>query len=934
EKEEAAPLDPLQAASLFDSVPTVGEMSAFLRRLTERRSVATVLANLARALPSPRGLELVQKGFELSPAQLERLGQLAPNLQPATLGAFCVLVDLESGRDPLGLSAEALATLAEFFGFGTGNGSADRAMLERLQGLRTRRSAVDALEDLARESGSRRVDAFVQAVRPEMPLGHFRVNDELLSLGKLLEAAGRAVNPHTLMALAMFCDVEVGNVTRADVSQLARSAESFDSSMYAMMTAAGAFGMTLSAFALDQVEDDLGALAAWSEGGLLACYRKPQVRGRWWEHLRGPDEVRQIRELGLDFEGVILAHPPLLEGLTNADLDCLLAAGSLVAGFLHGEEHRLLRVEGAVDYSAFDGRVLAALEAPTGDPEELQLSGQRVVLPNLAGFPATLRELDMGGLLGWREALSARLVRLRQLARAARRALRSPSRVSVRRNPDRLTPWLTYLESHRADSLLEGLVARTTREGVLRELLRDTSVDFYLHEELARLGQTAPETAALVLLYFLLVSDAVRLGGGLKQFDPGRLRTLVFSRLTEGMPQAPVALARLMATAELNSDSNARLMAEYELSQLAATSDLDAASAALEGLIRLSLVEQNPLPQLVDVGPPGQESFDRTLDPAEVERSLEEIGRWLEEERSRDELAPLGLPFTDSEGRLVTDKARPLAERMAAVAQASREDDSLRRRRYYCLVPSQRLTLMGKALIESWRHLARTMGRSPERLAQDPNPAAILQEHRLLMEDPDASMRASWGGCPYLGGDERNTIYHLTPEEGWGVWTFQPKPPGPPERRESRFFRDLVELSRRVELDQVEVLRIDERVEGLTTFDPWISTSKRVDLRWVEVLDVAQARFVPLTAFLSDLLAYGYRDEGPALRALLELTRGGPGSVAFTAAAQAVSADAPRYRVQELDEEARERAARRLVTTLELPQEDAPGVARMLRRTP
>lgn len=342
--------------SLFPDAPSVEDMSDFMQALThQKRSVPAILRSLARTSAAPEAVRGLADAWRDSPdpvvdSLLRLFGRAGRRPNAESVHAFCLLIDLERGVSPKeGVSPVAALAVADLFGlevepqawevgdFAAVRAEADApATADVVARLRAdRRSPVDILEDLARDSGSRRVGEMVQALRPLLPSGRLRVTDEQQALLPLLEASGCPVHPGTMVALCLFADIEAGHLTEESAV-----AEAVDTSMYAMIATAGAFGLGLEAFTLDS-PDALPDLAGQTPGGLLACFRRSDEPGHWWEWLRGESEARRSAGWGLQFTGVVLARVP--DGDLRKRLRPVDSAMLRDAGEAFSREHMVLR---------------------------------------------------------------------------------------------------------------------------------------------------------------------------------------------------------------------------------------------------------------------------------------------------------------------------------------------------------------------------------------------------------------------------------------------------------------------------------------------------------------------------------------------------------------------------------------------------------------
>ncbi|MBI3929500.1 MAG: hypothetical protein HY319_28415 [Armatimonadetes bacterium] len=890
----AAPVrtDPLDLPPAFASLPAVAEMAAHLRRLAQgERTAVRVLHNLARSsgLPLAQRLEPQRtRALQLGGVQRQCLDELtrdaSTRIHRETLAAFCLLIDLKSGlldadslvqaverEEPVSFSKASLQTVVELFGqtlppsaAALPEGTADPDALSGLERLRAGRAALDVLEDLSLDSGSARTFAYAQALRERLPAGHFRVNDEQLALLPLLESAGYRVNPHTLMALCLFVDIETGNICKQNLDRIAEAADTFDSSMYSMVAAAGAFGLELNGYVVeDPLEADpletLSGLASAAPAGVLACFRKRGESGRWWERLQGLDDCRHTLSLGLEFTGLVLSAPV--------------------------------------------------------DSERL-------------------RPLPDQSLLGRTDVLSREHMVLRWLRDSVDGVIhREPGTISLRSDAELQARLLSVLREAAGD--VRGLIADSTLEGLIEVLQRDSSIDLLLIRPLVealRAGAPA-DWIALRVLSALCEEDRVHVPGGLKQYDLPRLWARSSSadarQVSSAVPLHRQLAVQLLVTREQLPKTGARQLLEYHLHAGLEDPDPGVARAAVEGLVRLTMADQLPLPALLQPIPNRFAASE--LSKLEVERLaplMRELELWLAQQKEKDDLFPLGLPFTDKEGKIVPEHARPWLELLASLEQASQADSSRRRHRYYCLLPGPELRAMGDAILWTWAELAKRLSRSLEELT-GLVPRELMMEYRLLLAE---LMEGDPPRRPFLGGESRKvTIHHFAPYWTCGVFMIEPVPAGSPLEWRSPMFEELVELGRRIDLRDVFLLRLtgspEEPLTGLDTMDPVFTTRKILTPRQLELLQVHQARFVPLLSQLPPMLS-GDSPASEAMWALLDLYQygeGAPGWQSYRRSRHGRPAS-PRTR-----EPAWEEIAPALAERFRLGKEHIPRLERVLR---
>lgn len=869
--------------SLFPTVPPAAEMAAFLRGVTQRRRpVPRILQSLSRNALSPQTARRAEGVAAAWPPDDEEAHPVVQALcrlceghgrhvNPASLEALCLLVDLERGV-PSGpgsrpeVTAMAAAAVAGLLGVPLSPEAWEAEMAGPLPDVtepavarvvahlrERRRTPLDILEDLGGDTGSRRVVSAVRALRLHLPGGRVRVNDEQQALLPLLEASGFPVHPETMIALCLFVDLETGDLTEEKAEELAETA---DTSMYAMVAVAGAFGLNLQAYAVEGEEAaaDLAALAARAVGGLLACFRRPGETTRWWEWIRTEEDARRAEAYDLDFSGIVLAHLP-----------------------------------------------------SDGD----------------------LRPLDAQQLHGRGEVLSREHMAFRQIQAALRRlGATGRDRVSLRPDLEAVGDWL------RTAVHLDPVVHGDTRRALVQEIRRETALDARADRRLAATTGTPQgrEVLGLFLLLELCVSPRLKLEGGFKQYDERGLRTLLMDRVSAllGAEDASLrALApRLLASADLAADRATRLGLEYPLGTARTDPSPAVSTAAVEALTRLALSEVVPLPRAVELVPAEiTEVGEGALAPTEVEAAQRDLVAWLAQVAEKDELRPMGLAITDAAGSLDPEKARPLAEILAAVAQASRHDGTWGSARWVGVSTVDELAGAGRALVESWRNVAGAQGRSLAEL--DPHAQAL--EHRLMVQDGSARLLQRCGGLPHLGGPGRPlNLYRLAPGKPAGPWVHYEKYRGMFVTEEAPLFTELLERARRMDLRRLRVLRF-RTVKPATPDGSMERQTVRVDgpieLREVDVLDPRRVEFLPLLKWIGWNRAELGLDTEPVEDVQAAVALGdGKRPVAATTAPTAVEKPAPP------DEEALARAAGALARQFEL-EGGQERVLRLLRST-
>lgn len=802
-------------------------MGELLRGLTqEKRTLHSVLLNLARSAQpalATRLEGLAPADVALDAESQASIHELAMQLrfQANTVAAFALLARASRGElNDWKVEPVDLGLVQDAFG-----GSGESEFARTIAGLRTRRTALDVLEDLARDSSNERVRAFARKLREVHPSGHFRVNDEQTALTGLLVDRGKPMNPHTMMAICLFVDTDAGLLGPEMLPELIEHADTVDTSLYAMVAAAQAFGLPLVALALDEALPGesaafLAELTRSMGSSLAACYRRQGRPGRWWERLAVAEDAARVElEYELEFSGLVMLSPP---PPVNAQ------------------------------------QVLAR----QGDFWTVH-SGQGIPVQRAEVFPARLRELDSSSLVRFDPAEPERFLLRSRLSRAVHEAVRPVQRESLRANPELITTLLRFLRTDRAQSLLEGLVHKDTLEGLLTVLEEDRTVDFLFYAPLARALRTAErmDWLALPVVLRLCEDDTLKLRGTYKQFDGKRLATLVRQRLSDQLfseePEVRLTAARLLATRDGAGEGQTRILAEDLLASVLQDPDPVLVASATEGLVRLVLLED--LPGLVEVGASTLHATQEDLlDRDEVARQLEQIRVWVSELARKDELEPLKLPFTDQQGHVVDELALPLAETLAAAQQGCRSDRSHLDHVYLAVVSEAEVRETGLELVEGFRKVARSEKKSLYQLMREGAERVQLYHRSWLEESSRPPLLGGWHG-PY-------TVFHQSPGQEVGVF-IEPGKPSP-------LFLELVERQRRGA--EVRVVRLVEEgskpPRGMDVIEHSYRTERAFEPRQMQLLQVRSARFVPMVMELYAFLPTDLTPpERPLVAALLDL---------------------------------------------------------------
>ncbi len=910
---------------VFRTVPPVAQMAAFLRAMTQhRRSAMACLEDIARQAGSARTREQAGRmaarygrTHEFSSEHLKALETALKRggriVHPAVLAALTFFVEFEQRRwladdldpgTPLEVSPESCWHVARHFNvqvsaeawrelFGESPAyPEDEELRAALKRSATSRTHLDILGDLGREAKSQRVAAFVEAMKPRLEQGIFRVNDEQVALGALLAASGTPVHGNTLTALCLFVDVEVGVLTSAAYDQLVSAGDRVDTSMYAMVAVAGAFDLGLRGFALEQASaTGLNSLLQLAGGRLMARFLKPGVEGFWWEFLSSPDDVGKLAAEGLGFTGHVLGRFALIDQLSERDLTTFLQAGKPMMACFSADYDRtmlwkkLQPADAAESYTfikrftafSFNRMVMAELLSPrpTGPavigeldqrgnyqfryvekPADLPESGKTVAFPAVDELPELMGELGQDPLLGRSETLLEEARTLELIYSSVKRILQAkPSYFALDDHPELLARLQAVSREPGVASITSAMVDQPTREGLLELISRPHYADLDIFEPLARAVESPEELEflALHLLLALCCAEDMELERRFKQFDETRLRQLVRTRL-HGLLDSPSAHTRALAVRLLVSreeirDRNDRLIAQYELSRARQDENAAVREAAGEALAQLALEGAVPLPGLIRVqrrnlAPTNPEPIpEETLpEDLEVAQMAAEIRDWLGEatsEKGRNAAQTL----LDAEGQPRIERIGELAAFLVGLNRAVPPE----RHTYILLLRAERLRPLRSAVFDSWKVFALRQGQRISELAASHDALELRLEYQDFLHEHGPELARKFDGeAPFLGSTSGPvTLFHLNPHERFGTWRRKDSSFVEARREDSPLFLALLE---RVE-EMPRVLRV-ERAGGLPLVEleshlASFSTERMIEPWQTEVFQPTRHRFAP-----------------------------------------------------------------------------------------
>lgn len=662
--------------------------------------------------------------------------------------------------------------------------------------------------------------------------------------------------------------------------------------------------MVLGSFSiLDQLsEPDLAQIA---EAGhdLVANFQSDLDRALVWRRLSRISD-KEWRSPAVDgrrtafsfIEGFSAFHfsRMVMAALEKVEPEALLGRRNVVVVHLDNRENRHYRHLERVD-SVED------LDPPPHSGHVWK--GQVVRFPDVSRLPATMRELGQEALLGRSEPLSQELRQLEWIHDSLFGILtRLPEYSSLSAKPELLERVRKSLWSSQASAILTGLMDPKTRDGLSANLKGAAAYDFRLYKPMLEggAGDEQLEFMGLRLMYEMCRSDVVSTEGYFKHYDASRFRSLIHNRLCEMVdsedPKVRAMAIRLMATADEVPDRSARLVVEYELNRALSDPDPKVARAAAEGLVRLALMDVVPLPEMVELARIAVEEKPRKavlqepeivegaipgMDLDEQRRIDAEIRRWVKDMKVVDARRAKGLPITDGEGEIVDKLLFPLVQVIAGLNTACRNDESLQKRRYFCVVPAQELESVRGAVLDSWKVMALSQGKRLSEVMAAASPAEVFLDYRFFVEDNAEALKRELGATPYFGGPEDPmTIYQFRPAELVSVFRRRESSFVSQVMEESRFFLDLLELSECEDPRTLRILRLSSAggtsLAELESHLAVFTTERSLDPRTVEIFQLHRLRFAPLIHEMAFSQAQVGSEEEDLedLQALLDLFQG------------------------------------------------------------
>ncbi|MBQ7568086.1 hypothetical protein IJT17_04700 [bacterium] len=362
---------------LFQSVPPVAQMAAFLRAVTNRKRTVFDIIDSMKDYASPSTGKITvalreaveEQGVSLSyevPLRIKKLLSKQVNLiSEHVILALALYIDMETGvltrtiiaeRKSIEASVASLYSVAKHFGATIGAeewkflfGDTELTLAEVQQSLlnsaysrivsqfgqqSSNRTPAMILRQIAKESRSMRALSFSQTLQERLGGNDIAISDQQLALLATLSVARRHYNPNLVAALCLFVDAEVGCIGEQDLQNAAIEVNGIETSTYAMLAVAGAFdvslrGLNFGNLSQDELHVTLPGLVRLTEVGFLGGFRKSGESKQSWHWVRTNQAAAKAlqRNRGIEFTNNVLCVLPVIEQLSEIDLVHLMESG-------------------------------------------------------------------------------------------------------------------------------------------------------------------------------------------------------------------------------------------------------------------------------------------------------------------------------------------------------------------------------------------------------------------------------------------------------------------------------------------------------------------------------------------------------------------------------------------------------------------------------
>ena len=369
---------------LFSSVPSIAQMSAFLRAAINRRRTVFDIIDSFKDYASPTTLvtaavlqdAVENHGVELSYDTALRIRDLLADkvkvFSEHVILASALFLDMEvgelkpsdiEGKSTVSASVASLYTVANYYGakinledwkklFGDTRTTLAEvqeqqltwsysSILSDIGQLTSNRTPLSILQQIAKESSSKRTISFAKALQERLGSNDLAISDQQLALLATLSVAKCHFNPNLVSALCLFVDAEVGCIKESDLANASLEIEGLETSTYAMLAVAGAFGISLRGLNLGNLSEKelqviLPCLVRLTGVGFLGGFRKTGESKQNWHWVRTDQAAKKAlqRNRGTEFTNNVLCMLPVIEQLSEIDLVHLAESGrDFIAAF-------------------------------------------------------------------------------------------------------------------------------------------------------------------------------------------------------------------------------------------------------------------------------------------------------------------------------------------------------------------------------------------------------------------------------------------------------------------------------------------------------------------------------------------------------------------------------------------------------------------------
>ena len=362
---------------VFQTVPAVAQMAAFLKATTSKRRNAFNVLKSLRLMSSPelqsdldRLLYLHEEGLTVEATPIQELARVfqesGKKISEQVLLAFSILIEQTVGHinvneltenDTIHLNPASLALVSDHFGLRFSEDIWNKLSISkdlsyerlkeslssprykdiprRLSSEYDNRSSLDILEQLATDSSNDKVADFAAAMRARYGNGALAITDQQMGLWTLFSASGRNYHINTLAAMCMFVDVGLG-IIEAEATTSDGRGYSLEASPYAMLVVSSAFDVDLTCLSVDLPECGKSSkelefftnLISCSRVGILARFVRVDDGSKTWVWIRSSEIAKKaFTAPEQEFDSIILGIFPKIGQLSEIDLADMCDSG-------------------------------------------------------------------------------------------------------------------------------------------------------------------------------------------------------------------------------------------------------------------------------------------------------------------------------------------------------------------------------------------------------------------------------------------------------------------------------------------------------------------------------------------------------------------------------------------------------------------------------